>query len=323
MGCGTSTTTVVEPIHCDELTKDEDETGSKLGSRGDSAVSKVTADSGVVMESSQDPSLPGAVPRKIPPLTGSPGLFQDQGSPVERPRSSEILEQLLSQGIIPAGPPRERSSGPGEVYSLMLNDGELPRQRPPARLESLKERKEQSSPSRDSINHKMQQAEERHQQNEEELETSLRTKSARVRAPSTVLAESEDPDPQEDQPLQTPITTITPDPQAHTQVREDGRGATERSVRGSRESPGEGREEGGGEEDEKKDEGGEGVPPSHQGRDEEEKEAREEEMLGGCGEREGGNGGPVQDEGLQVGQFLTTSGEFESDPSFQNTDDTF
>lgn len=48
----------------------EDETGSKLDSRGDSAVSKGTADSGVVMEDRQIPLLPGEVPRKLPPLTG-------------------------------------------------------------------------------------------------------------------------------------------------------------------------------------------------------------------------------------------------------------
>lgn len=47
----------------------QDETGSKLGGRGDSAVSKGTTDSGVVMENKEIPELPGAVPRKLPPLT--------------------------------------------------------------------------------------------------------------------------------------------------------------------------------------------------------------------------------------------------------------
>ena len=45
----------------------QDETGSKVEGRGDSAVSKGTTDSGVVMENV--PVLPGAVPRKLPPLT--------------------------------------------------------------------------------------------------------------------------------------------------------------------------------------------------------------------------------------------------------------
>uniref|UniRef100_A0A8C5A827 RNA binding motif protein 24a n=1 Tax=Gadus morhua TaxID=8049 RepID=A0A8C5A827_GADMO len=222
MGCGTSTSTAVVPIDCDELTK-EDETG-RLGSRGDSAVSKVTADSGVVVESSLDPTLPGAMPRKIPPLTG--GLLQGCGSPGERPRSSEILEQLLSQGIIPVGPPREGGSAAGGAYDITLEDGEVPRQRPPARLVALK-----ISPSRDSINHQTQQAEGRHQPNEEDLEARLRTKSARVRAPPAVLADFEDPDPQEDKPLHTAVTTIGPDPQAHTQVTMSDRSAADRACK--------------------------------------------------------------------------------------------
>lgn len=51
----------------------QNETGSKLDGRGDSAVSKGTTDSGVVMENRQIPVLPGAVPRKLPPLTAQDG----------------------------------------------------------------------------------------------------------------------------------------------------------------------------------------------------------------------------------------------------------
>lgn len=47
----------------------QDETGSKVGCRGDSAVSKGTTDSGVVMENGNAPTLPAAVPDKLPPLT--------------------------------------------------------------------------------------------------------------------------------------------------------------------------------------------------------------------------------------------------------------
>lgn len=48
----------------------QDVTRSKVDVRGDSAVSKGTTDSGVVMENNRDiPLLPGAVPRKLPPLT--------------------------------------------------------------------------------------------------------------------------------------------------------------------------------------------------------------------------------------------------------------
>ena len=45
------------------------ETESKLGGRGDSAVSKGTTDSGVVMEHRNILVLPGAVPSKLSPLT--------------------------------------------------------------------------------------------------------------------------------------------------------------------------------------------------------------------------------------------------------------
>lgn len=48
----------------------QNETGSKHGGRGDSAVSKGTTDSGVVMEGGEVPVLPGTVPRRLPPLTG-------------------------------------------------------------------------------------------------------------------------------------------------------------------------------------------------------------------------------------------------------------
>lgn len=47
----------------------QNETGSKLDGRGDSAVSKGTTDSGVVMESAQISALPGQVPGQLPPLT--------------------------------------------------------------------------------------------------------------------------------------------------------------------------------------------------------------------------------------------------------------
>jgi len=47
----------------------QDEAGSEVEGRGDSAVSKGTTDSGVVMDNRDNPVLPGAVPRKLPPLT--------------------------------------------------------------------------------------------------------------------------------------------------------------------------------------------------------------------------------------------------------------
>lgn len=139
----------------------QDETESKLSGRGDSAVSKGTADSGVVMENQDVPSLPGMVPDKLRPLTSDSiresemervtqegELFQraesvrichkiltfffffsfisaaasdvlQEDNPVpERLKSSEILEELLSQGIIPGGQSGEKGSG--AAYTIMV-----------------------------------------------------------------------------------------------------------------------------------------------------------------------------------------------------------
>uniref|UniRef100_A0A7N6AU73 Stathmin domain containing 1 n=1 Tax=Anabas testudineus TaxID=64144 RepID=A0A7N6AU73_ANATE len=145
----------------------QDDRGSKLRGCGDSAVSKGTTDSGVVMEK-EIPMLPGAVPRKLPPLSSewvreseADNITQQESTAQERQKSSEILEELLNQGIIPVGQTKEKSSGAGEAYSIMLNDTEVVRRRPPARLESLKAKKEQMLTSREDIEEKIRLAEER------------------------------------------------------------------------------------------------------------------------------------------------------------------
>lgn len=48
----------------------QEEGGAKADARGDSAGSKGTTDSGVVMEAAQLPSLPGQVPRPLPVTDG-------------------------------------------------------------------------------------------------------------------------------------------------------------------------------------------------------------------------------------------------------------
>lgn len=124
-------------------------------------MSKGTTDSGVGMENKEIPVLPGAVPRKLPPLTSEcagesvadrfthnggcvqklchseekiqcthlkcfcftvsgSGLLQQDSTVQERQKSSEILEELLNQGIIPVGQTRGGSSGAGEAYSIMV-----------------------------------------------------------------------------------------------------------------------------------------------------------------------------------------------------------
>ncbi|XP_073677553.1 stathmin domain-containing protein 1 [Garra rufa] len=189
MGCGSSKITVVEPVKPSIQNGNETETLEFLaqgGSRGDSAVSKMTTDSGVSLDVAEPTVLPGSVPRMLPPLQAqSPGLAQQSA---ERPESSEILEQLLVQGIIPAQP---KQGGSGEAYNIMMDDDGKPKKRPPARLESLKTRKEQEVTKKEDIEMKMRQVEERRKEKEEDLKRRLRIKSARPRAAAPVTADGE------------------------------------------------------------------------------------------------------------------------------------
>ncbi|XP_055368831.1 stathmin domain-containing protein 1 isoform X2 [Betta splendens] len=145
------------------------------------------------------PALPGAVPGRLPPLTSdwmtetSPRRPQQDRAAPERPKSSEILEELLNQGIIPIGQSRGGSGGAGEAYSIMLNDTEV-RRRPPARLESLKAKKEHAVTSIEDIEEKIRLAEERRKQREDQLKLRLRAKSAHVRVRGPVAATEGDGD---------------------------------------------------------------------------------------------------------------------------------
>ncbi|KAM6899556.1 stathmin domain-containing protein 1 [Xenentodon cancila] len=196
MGCGSSTNTVVQPL--EDVNGDKDERDSKPCGRGDSAVSKGTTDSGVVMEHRDIVVLPGAVPSKLPPLSSesireseagrnAQDGFPKRDSPVqERPKSSEILEELLSQGIIPVGQSRDGTSG--AAYSIMLDDRDGIVRKPPARLESLKTKKAQLHYSREEMEEKMRLVEERRKLKEDTFKMRLRTKSARVRTPALMFS---------------------------------------------------------------------------------------------------------------------------------------
>ncbi|MEQ2169918.1 hypothetical protein GOODEAATRI_029950 [Goodea atripinnis] len=121
MGCSSSSNTAVHPLTEASL-QDEDETGSKPHGRGDSAGSKGTKDSGVMMENRDLLVLPGAMPDKLPPLS-SESLREhevDRAAPnvQGRPKSSEILKELWSQGIIPVGQSRSKDSG--AAYCIMV-----------------------------------------------------------------------------------------------------------------------------------------------------------------------------------------------------------
>ncbi|XP_041665578.1 stathmin domain-containing protein 1 [Cheilinus undulatus] len=320
MGCGSSSNTVVHPLTPEEVKRDEDETGSKLDGRGDSAVSKGTADSGVVMDNRETSDLPGTVPRKLPPVTRviesetdgikQDGLLQEESAVQERQNSSEILEELLLQGIIPAGQSRERSSGAGEAFSIMLSDSEGVMRRPPARLESLRAKKAQNLPSREEIDEKMRLADERRRLKEEKLKTRLRYKSARVRGPAPVSSMGMDAELTPVETLQSPLIPDTPNPPPQSQipreaaeggelVREaagDGRESQEDTSRAERRD---GRVEGGGR--------GESTGAKRQG---ESGDGEEEVEF-------------TQVEELKEGELLTASGELECDTSFQQVEEMF
>nr|XP_020462629.1 stathmin domain-containing protein 1 [Monopterus albus] len=316
MGCASSSTTVVQTFTPDEVNGDEDDTRNKLGGCGGSAVSKGTADSGVVMESKEVPLLPGIVPRKLPPLTSasvlktSSGLLQQERAAQERQKSSDILEELLNQGIIPEGQTIERSSRAWEAYSLMLNDMEVVRQRP-ARLESLKAKQAQALPSIEDIEEKMKLAEERRKLKENELKARLRTKSARVRvrAPISRTDNDENSPISPVGPLQSSVSLDILHPPLHSQTacKEAEGGECVKEARGDQK---ESRKEMGSAE---KTEGREKVGASGATRGEGakrvcEKGDEEEEELN-------------QLEELQSSQLLKALWELESDSTFQHAED--
>ncbi|MBN3314338.1 STMD1 protein, partial [Atractosteus spatula] len=175
--------------------------------RGHSAVSKHTTDSGLGLDS-EGTNVPGTVPRKLPPLRGknyrcyweiysqfnvsccvlaaeSPGLSLE---PKERQKSSDILQELLSMGIIQSQPRVVRN---GEAYDVRVDCSDKQVRGPPPRLESLKAKREQTTVCKEDIDKKMKAVEERRKTREEELKSRLRTKSARCRS---VLRHQEDLD---------------------------------------------------------------------------------------------------------------------------------
>ncbi|XP_076157951.1 stathmin domain-containing protein 1 [Alosa pseudoharengus] len=188
MGCGASSNiTLVEPVKPSSENEHDllEVQRTEGGDRGDSAVSKHTTDSGLGLEAAEGIILPGAVPRQLPPLRASSLGQAQNNTPSPRQESSEILEQLLNQGIIPAQP---HTASNGEAYSIIMDDAEKPLRRPPPRLEKLMVRKEeQGTATKEDIEEKMRQAEERRQTKEDELKVRLRTKSARHRQAASQL----------------------------------------------------------------------------------------------------------------------------------------
>ncbi|XP_028852533.1 stathmin domain-containing protein 1 [Denticeps clupeoides] len=168
MGCRSSKTCSVEPF------LDENERVHS-SARGDSAASNNTTDSGLGLEPPEGATVRGINQNMLSQLTApSPGLAS---SCANRLDSSEILEQLLSQGIIPA---QSRHASSGEAYSLMMKDEIRTKKRPPLFLESLKLKRGQGVMTKEELDERMKRVEERRQAKEEKLKTRLRAKSARL-----------------------------------------------------------------------------------------------------------------------------------------------
>ncbi|KAM8840523.1 uncharacterized protein stmnd1 [Spinachia spinachia] len=207
MGCNSSSNTV-RPLRPEEK-GDEDEAGSKVDGRGDSAVSKVTTDSGVVMDNREIAVLPGAVLGNLTPLTSEDvgegdaeeAILQQERTLQERPKTREILEELLNQGIIPLGHARAH-----EAYSIVLDDREGVRRKPPVRLESLKAKKAQSITNIEDIEEKIRLAGDRRMLGQDKLKVRLRMRSAHVRshAPTSRTQQDEETELTPVEPLQSP-----------------------------------------------------------------------------------------------------------------------
>ncbi|KAM5321885.1 stathmin domain-containing protein 1 isoform 1-T4 [Glossophaga mutica] len=123
-------------------------------------------------------SLPGTIPESSPSPTGrnrrinldlaNNGLIHKPQPPQnrERQKSSDILEELIVQGIIQS---HSKVSRNGESYDIMVDTTEKPLRKPPARLKKLKIKKEVKEFTRKDLEEKIQAAAERRKMKEEEI----------------------------------------------------------------------------------------------------------------------------------------------------------
>ncbi|XP_040209696.1 stathmin domain-containing protein 1 [Rana temporaria] len=165
----------VKPAAKDELKSPRNNGGTNV--RDGSAVSKGTMDSGLGYEDEGVGNhLPGIVevasPRRTHVLNNDLSLLNRQADTKERQTSTDILEELMSEGIIQGQSKVVRN---GEAYSVMVETPGKPLRRPPAKLEKLKtKKKKNTSLTREDIEAKMKAAEERRKTKEEELKKRLR-----------------------------------------------------------------------------------------------------------------------------------------------------
>ncbi|XP_053323096.1 stathmin domain-containing protein 1 [Spea bombifrons] len=191
MGCKGSKVQVVEPgdgrksgwgaqgkVRPDNQAEDKSQINTSSGRDG-SAMSKGTMDSGLGHEEEITREiLPGTVtekptsPRRINALNNDQSLLTSR-SQHERQASSDILEELITQGIIQS---KTKTVKNGEAYDVMVETSGKPLRRPPAKLEKLKtSKKKNTSLTKEDIESKMKAAEERRKTKEEELKKRLRS----------------------------------------------------------------------------------------------------------------------------------------------------
>ncbi|KAM5298322.1 stathmin domain-containing protein 1 [Ctenodactylus gundi] len=144
-------------------------------------------------------SLPGTIPEYSPCPSKRNGelIPEDQVTnglinkpqPLEnreRQTSSDILEELIVQGIIQSHSKVFRN---GESYDVMVDTTEKPLRRPPARLKKLTIKRQGKDFTMKDIEQKMQAAEERRKTKEEEIRKRLR--SDRLLPPGNPLGSAE------------------------------------------------------------------------------------------------------------------------------------
>ncbi|KAL1784057.1 stathmin domain-containing protein 1 [Sigmodon hispidus] len=129
-------------------------------------------------------SLPGTIPESSPPPSIINGRINSD--PVangiinnlqlldnwERPKSSDILEELIVQGIIQS---RSKVFRSGESYDVMVDTTEKPLRKPPARLKKLKVETRVKDFTIQDIEGKLQAAEERRKTKKEEIRKRLQS----------------------------------------------------------------------------------------------------------------------------------------------------
>ncbi|OCT76496.1 stathmin domain-containing protein 1 [Xenopus laevis] len=191
MGCKNSRIQVVQPTEgrnsgWDSKSKvqpgsQDDIKGNNNNShsaRDGSAFSKGTMDSGLGIEDEASGALPGTVTEKLSSPRGKlnndlPLLNSALGTPRERQTSSDILEELMNQGIIQS---QTKVVKNGEAFDVLMDTPGKPLRRPPAKLEKLQTiKKKNKNITKEDIETKMKAVEERRKTKEEELKKRLRS----------------------------------------------------------------------------------------------------------------------------------------------------